>query len=398
MAARQEQERQRKEAQAAAKVAEEREKSITAAKKEAEKATAALKAKNVAEKRAAQAASAAAKAASAAAAKAAAEAAAKPAWGAASSPATGSGKGRQSRGPSLADIQAEEQARAKQRQQERPSATGGRGTTMAERLAAANGGNSTGGWNGSGSKADKQTAQLKTLLGVETPPQFGHQQNKTDVGSNRNSNNPAKAKKSLLQIQNEEVIAQAAREQAAAVGRATGGGPKAGSWGAVAASGAGQQRLAPAASIMRQQQQQPPKQQLKASPIQTRKQQPSGDNALWDYQENNSSDVPTSMQTRTQPAAKPQARTARAASANAKDFGGAELPPGMSKWASGELQKLKGDRDLTLVHFCMTLQASADIREYMREFLGSTPEVSSFASEFIKRKRAAKKSKKGGKR
>jgi hypothetical protein len=265
---------------------------------------------------------------------------------------------------------------------------------MAERLAAANGGN--GGWSGAGSKADKQTAQLKTLLGVETPPQFGNQQNNSEVGSNRSLKNPAPAKKSLMQIQNEEVIAQVAREQAAAVGRVTGGGPKAGSWGAVAASG-GQQRLAPAS--MRQQQ--PSKQQLKASPIQTRKQaapqrsaQVSGDNALWDYQEDNTAVASTN--TRTQSKATPQA--ARAASANAKDFGGAELPPGMSQWASGELQKLKGDRDLTLVHFCMTLQASADIREYMREFLGSTPEVSSFASEFIKRKRAAKKSKKGGKR
>ena len=116
--------------------------------------------------------------------------------------------------------------------------------------------------------------------------------------------------------------------------------------------------------------------------------------AYRDYQEGNNNTSTTKKKEQQQQQQQPK-RTARAASTQGKDFGGQELPPGMKDWASGELQKLRGNRDLTLVHFCMTLQASADIREYMREFLGSTPAVSSFASEFIKRKRAAKKSKKG---
>ena len=81
------------------------------------------------------------------------------------------------------------------------------------------------------------------------------------------------------------------------------------------------------------------------------------------------------------------------ATTKAKDFGGKELPSGMKQWASSELRKIRGNGDLTLVHFCMTLQASADIREYMREVLGSTPQVSAFASEFIRRKRAGAKGK-----
>ena len=76
----------------------------------------------------------------------------------------------------------------------------------------------------------------------------------------------------------------------------------------------------------------------------------------------------------------------------AKDFGGKELPEGMAQWATKELRKIrKGNGDLTLVHFCMTLTDSSDIREYVREVLGTTPQASAFASEFLKRKRAAKK-------
>merc|ERR1712166_1103131 len=296
------------------------------------------------------------------------------------------------RGPSLADIQAEEQLRSKQ-QRSSSKAQGGssRGTTMAERIAAKNGGSSSS-WGSGSAVSKKQTAQLKSLLGVETPPP-GQQ-----VGSHRNPNNPPKAKKSLLQIQNDEVRQNAAQQKARTQGRAAGG-PKAGSWGAVASSGVPQQQ---APRVTRPT-------QPKSSPIQTRQQQKQsprkqqqqgqtggsngdGDSALWDYQEDGTTAAPKA--TNKAPAQPPQ-RTARAASTQGKDFGGQDLPPGMAKWASDELQKLRGNRDLTLVHFCMTLQASADIREYMREFLGSTPNVSSFASEFIKRKRAAKKSKKG---
>jgi len=51
--------------------------------------------------------------------------------------------------------------------------------------------------------------------------------------------------------------------------------------------------------------------------------------------------------------------------------------------------KLIGSDDTTLMQFCMTLESAADVREYIREYMGSTPEVSAFASEFIKRRKAA---------
>ena len=77
---------------------------------------------------------------------------------------------------------------------------------------------------------------------------------------------------------------------------------------------------------------------------------------------------------------------------------GAELNAEMRQWASGEMQKIKGNSDLTLVSFCMTLSSNSEIREYMRDVLGSTPQVSSFASEFIRRKNKGGKKKRSKKR
>jgi hypothetical protein len=50
------------------------------------------------------------------------------------------------------------------------------------------------------------------------------------------------------------------------------------------------------------------------------------------------------------------------------------------------MQKLNGTNDITLLQFCMTLKSAAEIREYLAAYLGSKPEVSQFASEFIRRK------------
>ena len=46
----------------------------------------------------------------------------------------------------------------------------------------------------------------------------------------------------------------------------------------------------------------------------------------------------------------------------------------------------KAETDLTLMDFLFSLESSADIREYMGAYLGSSPQVSQFATEFIKRK------------
>ena len=75
------------------------------------------------------------------------------------------------------------------------------------------------------------------------------------------------------------------------------------------------------------------------------------------------------------------------------------------------MQKINGSDDLTLVQFCLTLTDSDEIRQYLTAYLGSTPQVNNFATEFIKKKgggngrqeewvsnkKGGRKSKKGGK-
>lgn len=63
-----------------------------------------------------------------------------------------------------------------------------------------------------------------------------------------------------------------------------------------------------------------------------------------------------------------------------------QMNPAMEKWCKDQMQKLNGSDDLTLVTFCMTLNDSDEIRQYLSAYLGSSPQVNNFASEFIKRK------------
>jgi len=57
-----------------------------------------------------------------------------------------------------------------------------------------------------------------------------------------------------------------------------------------------------------------------------------------------------------------------------------------SDWCSNQLLKIKGNGDLTLVSFCLTIDSAAEIRETLAAYLGSTPQVSQFATEFIRKK------------
>ena len=47
------------------------------------------------------------------------------------------------------------------------------------------------------------------------------------------------------------------------------------------------------------------------------------------------------------------------------------------------MKKISGSEDLTLVSFCMTLNDPSEIKQYLTAYLGSTPQVNNFASEFI---------------
>lgn len=68
-------------------------------------------------------------------------------------------------------------------------------------------------------------------------------------------------------------------------------------------------------------------------------------------------------------------------------FGGPTMSPGFRRWCVQEMIRLSGHDDTTLVDYCFTLQSPAEIRESMSGTLGSTPGVSQFATEFIKRKK-----------
>ena len=87
-------------------------------------------------------------------------------------------------------------------------------------------------------------------------------------------------------------------------------------------------------------------------------------------------------------AAVPAAATKQAQKAAAVDNFGAngQMTPAMEKWCKDQMQKLNGSDDLTLVTFCMTLTDSDEIRQYLSAYLGSTPQVNNFATDFIKRK------------
>jgi len=71
----------------------------------------------------------------------------------------------------------------------------------------------------------------------------------------------------------------------------------------------------------------------------------------------------------------------------ADEFGeSGKMSPELERWSREQMKKISGSDDLTLVSFCMTLNDSSEIKQYLTAYLGSTPQVNNFASEFINRK------------
>ena len=66
------------------------------------------------------------------------------------------------------------------------------------------------------------------------------------------------------------------------------------------------------------------------------------------------------------------------------------MNPALEAWCKEQMRKLNGSDDLTLVSFCMTLNDPAEIRQYLTAYLGSTPQINNFATEFINRKGGGK--------
>eukprot|EP00536_Pseudo-nitzschia_multiseries_P017109 jgi/Psemu1/321126/estExt_fgenesh1_pm.C_13830001 len=77
-----------------------------------------------------------------------------------------------------------------------------------------------------------------------------------------------------------------------------------------------------------------------------------------------------------------QKTTPASSSTPAEEFG-ASMSPVMEKWCKEKMQQINGSDDLTLVAFCMTLNDASEIRQYLTTYLGSTPQVNNFATEFI---------------
>jgi len=70
-----------------------------------------------------------------------------------------------------------------------------------------------------------------------------------------------------------------------------------------------------------------------------------------------------------------------------EEFGAnGKMSPMLESWCKDQMRKLNGSEDLTLVAFCMTLSDPIEIKQYITAYLGSTPQVNNFATEFINRK------------
>ena len=74
--------------------------------------------------------------------------------------------------------------------------------------------------------------------------------------------------------------------------------------------------------------------------------------------------------------------------ATGADFGTKGMGRAMSEWCQQQLKVVapNSGADLTLMEFLYSLQSPVEIREYMGAYLGSSPQISAFTTEFIKRK------------
>jgi hypothetical protein len=183
-------------------------------------------------------------------------------------------------------------------------------------------------------------------------------------------------KKSMSEIQQEEAreAARRAKEQGYT---GNGGSQQSGGWANVAASGGstawkGAAVVAPAAVVV--------------SPTPTVVVAGLGAtapaNAAWIKPTTTTS---TPQLTAPAPAAKKPSSKKVAAVDNSFGMNG-RMAPSLESWCKEQMEKLNGTDDLTLIQFCMTLTDRDEIRQYLAAYLGSTPQVNNFATEFIRRK------------
>ncbi|KAL3918038.1 MAG: hypothetical protein SGILL_004434 [Bacillariaceae sp.] len=85
------------------------------------------------------------------------------------------------------------------------------------------------------------------------------------------------------------------------------------------------------------------------------------------------------------PLTQQQRASSTASSTPAEEFG-TSMPPALETWCKEKMVQISGSDDLTLVAFCMTLNDASEIRQYLITYLGSTPPVNNFATEFINKR------------
>jgi hypothetical protein len=96
--------------------------------------------------------------------------------------------------------------------------------------------------------------------------------------------------------------------------------------------------------------------------------------SFWNFSDQKPTDVP---------AAPVASKAAKPTTPKASSDG---MPSAIADWCKEQLRKMNQSDDLSLIQVCYSMQSAVDIREYLADYLGSTPQVSLFATEFIKRK------------
>jgi hypothetical protein len=93
--------------------------------------------------------------------------------------------------------------------------------------------------------------------------------------------------------------------------------------------------------------------------------------------------VATTTANKATPTTQQQRSTSTVSSSTPAEEFGATMSPALEKWCKEQMHKINGSDDLTLVAFCMTLNDANEIRQYLTTYLGGTPQVNNFATEFI---------------
>lgn len=76
------------------------------------------------------------------------------------------------------------------------------------------------------------------------------------------------------------------------------------------------------------------------------------------------------------------------ANKNTTDFGTSSMPHEMSQWCEKELKSnFPSIKDLTLLQFCYSLENDAEVEQYLSTYLGSSPQVRTFATDFLTQKK-----------